>query len=86
MKAVLINLGQEQKQTIDEIMTVFCSAIRYSFKRILEGKKILDIEKDVAHKYSLNSRQGKDAVENARQTIESQKELVKMEYDNFTKK
>ena len=86
MRAVLINVGHEQKQTIDELMTVFCSAIRYSFNRIIEGKKILDIEKDVARKYSLNSRQGKDAVENARQTIESQKELVKMEYDNYTKK
>lgn len=86
MRAVLINVGHEQKQTIDELMTVFCSAVRYSFKRILTGKKILDIEKDVAHKYSLNSRQGKDAVENARQTIKSQRELVKMEYDNYTKK
>lgn len=86
MRAVLINIGHEQKQTIDELMTVFCSAIRYSFNRIIEGMKILDIEKDVARKYSLNSRQGKDAVENARQTIESQKELVKMEYDNYTKK
>jgi len=86
MRAVLINVDHEQKQTIDELMTVFCSAIRYSFNRIIEGKEILDIEKDVARKYSLNSRQGKDAVENARQTIESQKELVKLEYDNYTKK
>lgn len=86
MRAVLINMEQEQKQTIDELMTVFCSAIRYSFNRIIEGKKILDIEKDVARKYGLNSRQGKDAVENARQTIVSQRELVKMEYDNYTKK
>ena len=86
MRAILINMEQEQKQTIDELMTVFCSAIRYSFNRIIEGKKILDIEKDVARKYGLNSRQGKDAVENARQTIVSQRELVKMEYDNYTKK
>ena len=37
-------MGNEQKQTIDELMTVFCSAIRYSFNRVIEGKEILDIE------------------------------------------
>ncbi len=86
MKAVLINVEQEHKEKTDDLMTVFCSAIRYSFKRQLEGKKIGDIEKDVAYKYSLNIRQAKDAVENARQTIVSQKELVKMNYENATKK
>ncbi len=86
MKAVLINVEQENKEKIDDLMTVFCSAIRYSFKRQLEGKKVGDIEKDVAYKYRLNIRQAKDAVENARQTIVSQKELVKMNYENATKK
>lgn len=82
----MINVEQEHKQKINDLMTVFCSAIRYSFKRQLEGKKIGDIEKDTYHKYSLNIRQAKDAVENARQTIASQKELVKINYENATKK
>lgn len=86
MKAILVEVQVEHKQKLDELMTVFCSTIRYSFKRILEGKKIGDIEKDIANKYGLNIRQAKDAVENARQTIQSQKELIKMNYEDFTKK
>lgn len=86
MKAILINLTNEQTNLLDNIMLVFCTAIRYSFKRQLEGIKISDLEKDVANKYNLNIRQSKDAVESARQTIQSQKELVKMNYDNYNKK
>ena len=83
---MLINMKPEQTKAVDELMTVFCSAIRYSFKRIIENKKIGDIEKDTARKYNLNIRQAKDAVENARQTIVSQKALVKMNYENYDKK
>ena len=86
MKAVLINVDPEQKQAIDKLMAMFCSAVRYSFGRILDGKKIGEIEKDVAFKYSLNIRQAKDAVENARQTVVSQKELVRMNHENARKK
>jgi len=86
MRAILINVSDEQKQIIDNMMIVFCTAIRYSFKRLLEGVKISNLEKDVANKYNLNIRQAKDAVENARQTIQSQKELVKLNYQNYDKK
>lgn len=68
------------------MMLIFSTAIRYSFKRILQGKKIGDLEKEVAYKFNLNIRQAKDAVESARQTIASQRELVKMNYENYTKK
>lgn len=86
IKAVLININEKQRRTIDELMTAFCSGVRYSFNRLLEGLKIGEIEKDVAFKYGLNIRQAKDAVENARQTIVSQKELLKMDYKNAVKK
>ncbi|NLK91481.1 MAG: transposase, partial [Clostridiales bacterium] len=49
-------------------------------KRLLEGRKIGDLEKEAARKYNLNIRQAKDAVENARQIIQSQKELVKINH------
>jgi IS605 OrfB family transposase len=68
------------------MMLVFCSAIRYSFKRQLEGIKISELEKIVSDKYNLNIRQAKDAVESARQTIQSQKELIKMNYEDYSKK
>lgn len=86
MKALLINLTDKQKALIDNLMLVFCTAVRYSFKRQLEGQRIGDLEKVVAHKYNLNIRQAKDAVESARQTITSQHELVKLNYGNCAKK
>lgn len=86
IKAILINETKGQKGIIDNMMVVFCTAIRYSFKRLLEGKQIKDLEKEVSQKYNLNIRQSKDAVENARQIISSQKELVKLNYSNYYKK
>lgn len=86
IKAVLINETEEQKQVIDNMMLVFCTSIRYSFRRLLKGKKIGDLEKDVSRKYNLNIRQAKDAVESARQITQSQKELIKMNHDNYDKK
>ncbi|MCT8977970.1 IS200/IS605 family accessory protein TnpB-related protein [Clostridium sp. CX1] len=82
----MINQTKNQIKIIDNMMLVFSTAIRYSFKRILQGHKIGDLEKDVAFKFNLNIRQAKDAVESARQTIVSQKELVKMNYENYVKK
>ena len=86
MQAVLINVSDENSKTLNDMMLIFCTAIRYSFKRLLEGHKIGDLEKDVAFKYNLNIRQSKDAVESARQTIQSQKELLKLNYNNYNKK
>jgi len=86
MKAILVNLTNEQKALIDNMMLVFCTAIRYSFKRQLEGQVIGELEKVVACKYNLNIRQAKDAVESARQTIASQHELVKLQHENCSKK
>jgi len=86
IQAVLLNVSVEYEKTLNDMMLIFCTAIRYSFKRLLEGYKIGDLEKDVAFKYNLNIRQAKDAVESARQTIQSQKELLKLNYNNYNKK
>ncbi|KJS49156.1 MAG: transposase, partial [Peptococcaceae bacterium BRH_c23] len=85
MKAILIDLTSEQKALLDHMMLVFCTAVRYSFKRQLEGQVIGDLERVVAHKYNLNIRQAKDAVESARQTIVSQHVLVKLYHEDYTK-
>lgn len=86
IRALLIDIPEGHKKIIDQMMLVFCTAVRYSFKRLLEGYKINDLEKETAKKYNLNIRQAKDAVENARQTIKSQKELAKMNYENYKTK
>ncbi|MCM1990103.1 IS200/IS605 family accessory protein TnpB-related protein [Oceanirhabdus seepicola] len=87
MKAILINLNDDQKSIIDNMMLIFCTAIRYSFNRLLEETiKKGELEKIVANKYNLNIRQSKDAVENARQIIASQKELLKDNINNYKSK
>ena len=86
IKAMLINVGKEQKKIIDDMMIVFSTAVRYSFNRLLDNVEIKDLEKQTAAKYKLNIRQAKDAVEKARQIIASQRKLVKMEYENYTHK
>ena len=87
MKAILVNETNNQKQIIDNMMLVFCTAIRFSFKRLLENNiKINELEKIVSKKYNLNIRQSKDAIESARQTILSQKELIKMNYEDYSNK
>ena len=83
---MLINVSDEVDSKLTEMMTVFCTAIRFSFNRLLEGTKIGELEKTVSGKFKLNIRQAKDAVEEARQLIVSQKELVKRNYSNYTNK
>ena len=86
IRAKLIDVAEEIDKTLSNMMLVFCTAVRFSFKRLLEGKDIKELEKDVAIKFNLNIRQSKDAVEEARQVIASQKELVKLNYKNYTAK
>ena len=87
VRAVLINISKEKEKEINKLMTVFSSATRYGFKRILEGKeKYGQIEKDISRLYGLNIRQSKDALKKANQIIKSQKELLKENYNNYTKK
>jgi len=86
IRAVLVDVTEDISEILTYMMLIFCSAVRFSFKRLLESAKPNDLEKSVAAKYGLNIRQAKDAVENARQTISSQKELLKMHYEDYTKK
>ena len=87
IKAVLINISNENLVEINKLMSVFSSAKRFAFKRLLEEEmKKGELEKLISHKYGINIRQSKDAVEAARQTIASQKALVKEYYQNYNKK
>ena len=86
IKAVLTDVTDEVDEMLAQMMRTFCNAVRFSFKRLLESAKPTELEKIVASMYSLNIRQAKDAVEEARQTIASQKELLILNYKNYTKK
>lgn len=87
VKGILINVNKEVEFEINRLMTVFSSAKRYGFKRLLEGNmKNGVIEKDISRKYGLNIRQSKDALEKAREIIASQKKLLKENYNNYSNK
>ena len=86
VRAFLPDVDDETDQAISDLMKVFCGAVRYAFKRLLETENTGDIEKAVSAKYGLNIRQAKDAVEEARQIIASQKEILKLNHDNSIKK
>lgn len=80
---IILELAPEQKEYLDDLMERYCAAIRWSFKRLLEGKKVQDIRLLVQTKFNLNSRQANDVVYDAQATIKSQHELVKLHYENI---
>jgi IS605 OrfB family transposase len=67
-------------------MDCYCAAVRWSFKRLLDGWKTQDIRLSAQSKFNLNSRQSNDAVHDARATIKSQIELVKLNHAGAAKK
>ena len=79
---IIVELASEQKEYIDNLMTRYCAGVRWSFKRLLEGKEPQDIRKSVQIKFNLNSRQANDVVYDAQATITSQHELVQLHYKN----
>ena len=84
MKTMLINETDNDKNIIDDMILVFCATIKYLFKILLENNiKINELEKIVVKKHNLNIRQSKETVKSAKQTILSQKELHKMNYEDY---
>lgn len=79
---VILELTETQQAYLDNLMARYCAAVRWSFKRLLEGKGIQDIRQGVQVKFNLNSRQANDAVYDAQSTIKSQYELVKLHCEN----
>ena len=79
---IILELTPEQKHYIDDLMKRYCAAVRWSFKRLLDGWKIQDIRIAAQGRFNLNSRQANDAVYDAQSTIKSQHELVKYHYEN----
>lgn len=79
---IILELTPEQKEYIDNLMGRYCAAVRWSFKRLLEGMKTQEVRLSVQAKFNLNSRQANDAGHDAQTTIKSQHELVQMHYEN----
>ncbi|MFZ5596186.1 MAG: IS200/IS605 family accessory protein TnpB-related protein [Bacillota bacterium] len=86
VRGVILQLNETQKSFLDNLMARYCAAVRWSFKRLLDGWKVQQVRVAVQAKFNLNSRQANDAVFDARATISSQKELVKLNHSNAVKK
>ncbi|TEB05701.1 hypothetical protein Psch_02742 [Pelotomaculum schinkii] len=77
---MILQLTDIQKVFLDNLLECYCAAVRWSFKRLLDGWKTQDIRLSVQSNFSLNSRQANDAVYDASATVKSQKELVKLNH------
>jgi IS605 OrfB family transposase len=82
VQGVIIHLDDAQKQYLDSLMSRYCAAVRWSFKRLLESWKTQPIRLAVQGKFDLNSRQANDAVADAQGTISAQQELLKLNHSN----
>lgn len=86
IRAVAINLSDNDAEIMDQMLALFSSAVRYSYKRLMEGKKKADIQKSIQAQYGLNSRYASDAIEQARQLKVAQGELLNLQIANWTAK
>jgi len=86
VRGVILQINDQEKGYLDNLMDRFCVAVRWAYKRLLEGKKTQEIRLAVQGKFNLNSRQSNDAVYEAQTTIKSQTELVKLNHSNAGKK
>jgi len=82
VRGIILQLNEEQKSYLDNLMERYCAAVRWSFKRLLDGWRVQDTRLAVQGQFNLNSRQSNDAVYDAQSTVKSQHELVKLHYEN----
>ena len=68
--------NNEEIDHLNELMRTWCSALRYSFNRLVEGGNSGDIIKIVQQKFRLNKRYAEDAVLQAQAVFTSQIELL----------
>jgi predicted transposase len=86
VNAVLINISPKQEVILNHLQTLFSSAVRFAYQRLLEGVVKKDIQKLIQEKYGLNSRYASDTIEQARQLKLSQERLLDMHIENWQTK
>ncbi|MGH4138327.1 IS200/IS605 family accessory protein TnpB-related protein [Clostridium sp.] len=87
-RCLLYNPSIEHFQIIVNMMEHFCPAKHYAYKRLEENRfnaefKIHNLDNIISKKYKLNSRQSKDAIEQARQTLISQEKLLELNITEY---
>jgi len=86
IKGVILSFGQGEQVILDKLMGDYMAAVRWSYKRLLEGKNVQDLRIMVQRKFLPNSRQANDAVYEAQSTISSQQELLKINHQDAVAK
>ncbi|WP_017436164.1 hypothetical protein, partial [Saccharococcus caldoxylosilyticus] len=69
----IVSHDESQLCSLDELMRVFCSAKRYAFNRLLEGRNAKEIIQHLPRQFRLNKRYAEDAVLLAQALISSQR-------------
>lgn len=86
VRGIILQLNEKHKTYLDNLMARYCAAVRWSFKRLIDGWQVQSIRVAVQTNFNLNSRQANDAVHDAQTTVTSQKELVKLYCNNAARK
>jgi len=80
----LLEVKEEERVEIDDLMRRFQSAKRTAFKRFLGGTiKEKGIEKEVVEKFILNLDYARSAISDAKAIMDSQKELLPYYIENY---
>ncbi len=82
----IVSNDASQLHSLDELMRVFCSAKRYAFHRLLEGRNAKDIIQHLPHQFRLNKRYAEDAVLLVQALISSKRELRPMRLEDVRAK
>ena len=79
-KMMLLEADQPAEwEPLNQLMTVFCSALRFAFNRLEERQNEKYLIKKVNALFHLNKRYAEDAVIQAKAVLSSQKELVRFD-------
>lgn len=90
-RCLLFNPSEEHRKIIHHMMSCFCHAKWFAYKRFEENLcnntfRAQMLDNLVSQKYGLNIRQSKDAIEQARQTIVAQQKLLKQHIEEYAGK
>ena len=54
--------NKQDKEIVLDLMRRFSSAMRYAYKRLLEGEKRKDLKKNISRLFNINTRYSDDAI------------------------
>jgi len=86
IRGVILSFAQGEQMVLDKLMGDYSAAVRWAYKRLLEGTEVQKLRIMVQGKFLSNSRQANDAVYEAQATISSQRELLKLNHENAVAK